>query len=176
MNQTLLQVRKLLKEKKPDFIRQDTSKRMKLKIKWRKPKGHHSKIRHSFAGRRRMPSPGYKSPIEVRGLHATGLKSVRICSPEELNNIKKGNEGIIVSKSVGLKKRLDIFRKANEMKIKVLNLNADEAIKKIEDFMSSKKKSSEKKPKEKAEVKTEPKKEEKKIDSKEENKGAAQNA
>ena len=52
MNQTLLNVRKEMKERKPEFIRQDNPKRMKLNYKWRKPKGVHSKIRHHFKGRR----------------------------------------------------------------------------------------------------------------------------
>src|SRR3989344_99091 len=77
MNQTLLNVRKEMKERKPEFIRQDNPKRMKLNYKWRKPKGVHSKIRHHFKGRRKMPSPGFKSPAAVRGLHSTGLEMVK---------------------------------------------------------------------------------------------------
>ena len=130
INESLLKARKELKERKPDFIRQDTSKRMKLKIKWRKPKGHHSKIRHRFAGRRIMPSPGFKSPIKVRGMHATGMKMIRVHSPSEVLKIKKDSEGIVIGTSVGMKKKLEILQKANEMKITVLNINASEAIKK----------------------------------------------
>ena len=143
---TLLELRSRIKNKKPEFIRQDNPKRPKLSYKWRKPKGIHSKIRHHFKGRRKMPSPGYKSPIEVKGLHATGLKMVRVFSAEALNTIKKG-EGIIISKNVGAKKRLEILRKAKEMNVRVLNLNAEEAIKKIEDYINSKKKKEHKEPK-----------------------------
>src|SRR3990167_5790376 len=96
----LLELRSKIKGKKPVFIRQDNPKRMKLNYKWRKPKGIHSKIRHHFKGRRKMPSPGYKSPMEVRGLHSSGLKIVRIFSLEDISKIKNGAEGIIISKSV----------------------------------------------------------------------------
>ena len=138
--ETLLEIRKQLKERKPEFIRQDNPKRMKLNDKWRKPKGIHSKIRHKFKGRRKMPSPGYKSPAIVKELHFSGLKMVNISSIKDIENIKKEIEGIVVAGSVGQKKRFEILKKAKEMDIKVLNLNIDEHIKKIEDFINSKKK------------------------------------
>ncbi|MBI4452641.1 50S ribosomal protein L32e [Candidatus Woesearchaeota archaeon] len=137
---TLLEVRKELKSRKPIFIRQDNPKRPKLNDKWRRPKGVHSKIRHHFKGRRKMPSPGYKSPAKVRGLHATGLQMIRVNAPEELKQIKKETQGIIIPENVGTKKRLEILRAAKQLDIKVLNLDSEEAIKKIEEFVNSKKK------------------------------------
>ena len=129
-----------MKERKPDFVRQDNPKRMKVNSKWRKPKGLHSKIRHKFKGRRKMPSPGYKSPREVKGLHASGLNMIRISSAGGIAKIRKESEGIIIAKNVGMKKQLVILKKAKELEIKVLNLNIDGQIKKIEDIISSKKK------------------------------------
>ena len=138
--QNLLEIRKDIKERKPVFIRQDNPKRMKVNDKWRKPKGIHSKIRHKFKGRRKMPSPGYKSPAEVKGLHSSGLEMISIHSAGELKKINRDKEGVIVAKATGMKKRLEIFKKAKELNISILNLNIDEQIKKIEDFVSSKKK------------------------------------
>ena len=140
MMENLLQMRKELKERKPVFIRQDNPKRRKLNYKWRKPKGIHSKIRHKFKGRRKMPSPGYKSPRKVKGLHASGLKIIRIFSASNIQLINRGNEGIVISKTVGMKARLEVLKKAKELKIEVLNLNADQEIKKIENFINSKNK------------------------------------
>ena len=159
----LLALRKELKERKPEFIRQDNPKRKKLNYKWRKPKGIHSKIRHHFKGRRKMPSPGYKSPFAVKGLHSTGLKMVRVFSADEVLKINKSTQGIIVPRTVGRKKKLEILKKARELNVHVLNFNLDERIKKIEDFIKSKSqkkaetkkeasaKKEEKKPKESAE-------------------------
>ena len=138
---TLLELRTKIKNKKPDFIRQDSPKRMKVGFKWRKPKGIHSKIRHHFKGRRKMPSPGYKSPVNVKGLHASGSKTVMVFSVDDIKKIKTESEGIVIAKAVGAKKRLEILKKAKESNIRVLNLNVDEHIKKIEDFINSKKKS-----------------------------------
>lgn len=136
----LLEFRKALKERKPHFIRQDYGKRKKLSLKWKKPKGIHSKIRHHFKGRRKMPSPGYKSPKEVAGLHSSGSKIVNISSIKDIKRINKENEGIVISKKVGIRKKLEILRKAKELDIKVLNLNVDEQIKKFENIINSKKK------------------------------------
>ena len=136
---TLLEIRKELKERKPVFIRQDNPKRKKLNYKWRRPKGVHSKIRHHFKGRRKMPSPGYKSPVDAKGLHSTGLKIVRVSSIDEIKTINKEIEGAVISKAVGMKRRFDILKKAKELDVKILNLNADEHMKKIEDFISKKK-------------------------------------
>ncbi len=140
MNVNLLEIRKELKERKPVFIRQDNPKRRKLNYKWRKPKGIHSKIRHKFKGRRKMPSPGYKSPAKIRGFHSSGLSMELVSSAGDLQNIKKESGGIIISKRLGLKKKLQILKKAQELGIAVLNLNASEQINKIEEFMKSKKK------------------------------------
>src|SRR3989338_8268748 len=87
---TLLELRTRIKERKPDFIRQDNPKRMKENDKWRKQKGIHSKIRHKFKGRRKMPSPGYKSPRKVKGLHHSGLKMIHVFSASDASKIRKG--------------------------------------------------------------------------------------
>ncbi|MBI2541106.1 50S ribosomal protein L32e [Candidatus Woesearchaeota archaeon] len=160
MIENLLKIRNEMKDRKPHFIRQDHQRRKKLgrKLKWRKPKGIHSKIRHQLKGRRKMPSPGHKSPSKVRGLHASGLKITRVHSVNGLGTINKGAEGIVIAKQVGAKKKLDILKKAKELGISVLNLNIDERIRKIEDFINSKK--SGKGPKKDDKQKPEAKKEE----------------
>ena len=151
---TLLELRNNIKDKKPDFIRQDYQRRKRLgrKLKWRKPKGIHSKIRHHFKGRRKMPSPGYKSPRKVKGLHASGLKIVSISSLDGIKNINKEFEGAVISKSIGTKKRLEILKRAKELGISVLNFDIDVQIKNIEELVNSKKKK-ESKEKKKEEIK-----------------------
>jgi large subunit ribosomal protein L32e len=143
-----LEIRKKIKAKKPDFIRQDNPKRPKLGDVWRKPKGIHSKIRHHFKGRRKMPSPGYRSPVGVRGLHATGLEMIRISSPNDVGAVSKESQGIIIPKTVGKRKKAEILKKARDAGVQVLNHDILQSIKNIEDFMASKKKNAkeEKKP------------------------------
>ena len=138
----LLELRTKIKSKKSDFIRQDYQRRKRLgrKLNWRKPKGIHSKIRHHLKGRRKMPSPGYKSPFKVRGLHQSGLKIVNISSVSHIDKIKKDTEGIVISRQVGMKKKFEILKRAKEAGITILNANIDEQITKIEDFLKSKEK------------------------------------
>ncbi|HLG24252.1 MAG TPA: 50S ribosomal protein L32e [Candidatus Nanoarchaeia archaeon] len=167
-----LELRNQIKARRPAFIRQDNPKRMKVNSKWRKPKGVHSKIRHHFKGRRKMPSPGYRVPAIVRGLHASGLKPILVHSSDELSKINIKTEGIVVAKTTGNRKRLEILKKSIELNIKVLNLNANEHISKIEDRLKSKKeeKSTEKatkEAKEKSKKKEESKGKEKSDEKKE---------
>ncbi|HLC50043.1 MAG TPA: 50S ribosomal protein L32e [Candidatus Nanoarchaeia archaeon] len=169
----LLQIRKEMKERKPHFIRQDDHRRMRIQNqdKWRKPKGVHSKIRHAFKGRRKMPSPGYKSPVAVKGLHHSGLKMVHVATEKELAKVNKSSEGIIVSANLGMRRKLEILKKAKELGLTVLNFNSDDKIKKIEENVASRKKRASKKDakkeakSQKTEAKAEPKAEDSKKDS-----------
>lgn len=165
----LLELRNRMKESKPDFIRQDYQRRKRLgrKLKWRKPKGIHSKIRHHFKGRRKMPSPGYKSPKKVKQLHASGSKMISIFSADDVAKIKKESECIIIPKTIGMKKRLEILRKAKELNVAVLNFDIVKQIQKIENFIDSKKKKAtpevKKEAKEEKEIEIEKPKEEIKL-------------
>src|SRR3989338_2642346 len=102
-----LELRRAIKRKKPDFIRQDAHKKKRLGIKWRRPKGVHSKIRHGFKGYRKAVSIGYGSPAIAKGLDRSGLKIKNIYTPKELDKVDAKIEGIMIANSVGAKKRLD---------------------------------------------------------------------
>src|SRR3989338_1652685 len=100
----ILELRKKIKSKKPVFIRQNYEKRKRLHHKvWRKPKGLHSKMRHHIRGRRKSPSVGYKSPVEAKGLHPSGMKQAVV---HNLSEMPPSNEyGIIISGNVGKRKK-----------------------------------------------------------------------
>ena len=151
----LLDIRRKLKGKKPNFIRQDAHKKLGIKRKWRRSKGIQSKMRLKKKGYRRSPSQGYRSSVKIRSLHRSGLKPVLVAS---LNNIKikKESEGAVIGNSVGLKKRYEIVKKLEEMQIKILNIKDVKVyLKKIEDMLNvrkeEKKKLKEKKEKKKQE-------------------------
>ena len=172
MTEKLLQLRKRIKAKKPDFVSQDTHKKIRIRKRWRKPRGWQSKIRLKKRGYRKMVMTGYGSPKLVYGVHSTGLKPIRISSESELKNIDAGTQGIILAK-IGAKKKLDIIKKAKELGLKILNIDADAYIKSIEEKNAEKKeakkkteeekkKQVEKKPKEKDKSKEELTEDEKK--------------
>ena len=152
----LLELREEIKAKKPDFARQDYHKRPKLSKKWRKPKGLHSKMRKKLKGYRTSPSPGYGSPKSVNGLHASGLRLFLISSIKDLEKIDSSNEGIVLSSTLGLRKRIEIIKKALENKITILNYkNPKQFLKIVEERLKKEKEEKETKTKEKERKKKE---------------------
>jgi large subunit ribosomal protein L32e len=148
--QTLLELKKAIKRKKPDFIRQDSHKKKRLGRKWRKPKGLHSKMRVRKRGYRKCVSKGYGSPKEVRHLSNKGVKGIIVYNQNQLEEIKSDKEGIIIGKSVGLKKKIEICKKAKEKGIIVLNIkNVDNYLKQIEEKLRKKQQEKQKSEKEK---------------------------
>ena len=108
--------------RRPEFLRQEWYKRKRLQgAKWRKPRGMHSKMRQHYAYRRNVVSIGYGSPKEARYLHPSGFKEVMVHNVKDLARINPETEAARVAHQVGMKKRLAIEAKADELKIRVLN-------------------------------------------------------
>jgi len=107
--------------KRPKFIRQEGYRLVRLKKKWRKPRGKHSKLRMHEKARGRHPGPGYRSPKSNRGMIRSRLKEVRISTPSEIKNVDPKKEIIIIAGSVGKKKALEITMAAENRGIKVRN-------------------------------------------------------
>jgi len=107
--------------KKPEFLRQGGHAYKRLGSKWRHPIGIHSKLRRKEKSKGKMPTIGYRAPKELRYLHPSGMKEVLIHNVNELSRIDSKIEAAKIAHSVGKKKRIEILKKAEEMKIKVLN-------------------------------------------------------
>lgn len=133
----LLAVRKTIKSKKPEFIQQDYHKKKRLSKKWKRPTGLQSKMRHQFKGYNRRVKQGWRSPLAVRGFHGKGVEPVLVSNLSDLLNVKK-DQGIIVSGKVGLKKRIDILKKAEELKLLILNLKSESIMAKAESMKKQK--------------------------------------
>jgi len=155
-----LDIRRLLKRRKPKFLRQDGHKKVRLGNKWRKPKGIQNKVRLSIRGYRRKISVGFKSPRSVRGYDKSGLKSVLVENIKQLQSINPKEEGIVLKRTVGTKNKIIIIKKAEEMEIKVLNIKDTKAyVKTIENNLNKKKTEKEKLKKQKEDKKAKQKKE-----------------
>jgi len=152
----LLELRKRLKKKKPDFIRQSANKKKRLKG-YRKSKGIDSKQRLKLKGHRKDIEKGYKSPKEVRGLSREGLVPVVVNSPKDLERLKESRgKGIVISSKVGLKKRKDIVEKVLEFGFKLLNIEEPKAyLEEIEEEIKKRQKKKEERKKEEEEKKKE---------------------
>lgn len=117
----LLEARKIAKRRKPCFVRQGAYSKAEVSIKWRRPKGLHSKMRRSLKGHRKTIRLGYRSPPEVRGLHSSGLEKKLAFNAGMLSGIDPKKTGIIIAK-IGAKKKLDMLKKAIELKITIFNV------------------------------------------------------
>ena len=157
----LLKKRRNQKRKKPIFLRQEWFRLKSLGKKWRRPRGKQSKLRKHIKGKGFIPRPGYGSPKAVKAMHPCGLKEILVHNLKELQNIDPKKECARFSSTLGIKKRIEILKFANENKIKVLNpQRIEKPVKKIK-----KKDDKKEEPKNKEEKKIE-KKDEKKADKK----------
>ncbi len=118
----LLRKRKKLKEKKPNFSRQEWFRYKKLdKDTWRRPRGTHSKARQNWKYRPPKASIGFRSPSEVRGLHPSGFEEVLVHNVDDLEGLDPEKQAVMIAHSVGMRKRIDIEQKAEDMELRVLN-------------------------------------------------------
>jgi large subunit ribosomal protein L32e len=120
----LLEVRKTIKDKKPEFKQQNFGRKKRISDRWRKPKGHQSKMRHKFKGYNILVSQGWRSPVEIRGTDRFGNETIIIANVQELAKVEK-HQAIVISGNVGNKKRMEIILKAEELKIPVVNIKVD---------------------------------------------------
>ena len=122
--------KKTTARKKPKFLRTDWHKKIRLgrgvkkNQKWHGAKGRQNKFRLCRKGRGQRPKVGWGAENDGKNF-VCGVEVVRVENLKELANVKKG-DGIIIGK-VGAKKRVEIVKKAGEMKLKILNRYKKEA-------------------------------------------------
>ena len=119
----LLEIKKKLKRKKPEFLRTNWYRKPSLKNnhKWRWGHGRDNKIRLKMKGKPRPPETGYRSPRLVRGLLRNGLKPVIVRNVNDLEKVDKEREIAVIYHGVGKRKRMQIIEKAKELGIQILN-------------------------------------------------------
>jgi large subunit ribosomal protein L32e len=130
----LIEVRKTLKAKKPEFLRQNALIKKKVSRSYRKPRGCSSRMRTSLAGYPPKVSQGYQSPKLVKGLNNDGLKIVIIDSLNKLNKVDKVKDIVVISSKVGNKKALALYSEAKKLGLKVENYDDNKSGKIKSDF------------------------------------------
>jgi len=107
--------------KRATFTRQNLHQKKKLKDTWRRPRGLQSKQRKQYRAKGAQPTPGYGSPLAVRGFHPSGYEEILVHRVEDLEGLDAQVQAIRISGSVGNKKREAIQNKALEYALKVIN-------------------------------------------------------
>lgn len=88
--------------------------------KWRAAKGRDNKIREKRKNYPISPNIGYKRSKKESG-RINGKLPVRVMNLKELENV--GKENIAIIGRIGARKRIELLKRADEMKISVLNIN-----------------------------------------------------
>lgn len=92
------------------FVRQEYFRYPRLGMKWRKPKGHQSKMRREKGGSGLKPKIGYKSP------------QTEIPVIQNINDLEKHKgKKVLLASQMGLKKKRAAIEKAQELGITLLN-------------------------------------------------------
>lgn len=121
MIEDLLVLRKNIKKVKPKFHKQSSHKKLRLKKKWRRPRGSDSKIRVNKKGYPRKIKIGFKGPKLVRNLDSQGLNKILIKTIDDLKSIKKDKDIACLS-GIGKRKKINIVKKCLELGFVISNL------------------------------------------------------
>ncbi|HME19163.1 MAG TPA: 50S ribosomal protein L32e [Nitrososphaerales archaeon] len=106
---------------RPEFVRQESWRYVRIHPEWRKPKGVDNKVRRQDKGWPALVRVGYRGPMESRGLHPSGHIEVLVHRPADLEGLVPGRNVARIGGTVGAKKRELILARANELGIRVVN-------------------------------------------------------
>ena len=119
-----LKARKRAKKKKPNFVRPESWRYLKLKESWRRPRGLDHKVRRKIKGWPPGVSVGYKGPKEARGLHPSGYREVLVHNAKEVSVIDPKTEAARIAHTVGKRKRVQIIAEAKQREVFILNFKS----------------------------------------------------
>jgi large subunit ribosomal protein L32e len=114
-------IRKQIKKRTPDFIREEWFRYKRIPRNWRRPDGITSKMRINLKYRPNKVRVGYRGPKETRGLHSSGFEEIAVYNLKDIENIDPKTQAARIGSTVGTKKRIEIEKKAEELDVRVLN-------------------------------------------------------
>jgi large subunit ribosomal protein L32e len=123
---TPIQRRKIVKKTTRTFLRHHADKYVKLRNKWRKPRGIDNRVRRRFKGARPMPSIGYGSNRKTRYLLPNKFYKFRVFNAKDLDVLLMNNRKYCaeIAACVSAKKRKEILDRAAQLDVKIINPHA----------------------------------------------------
>lgn len=107
--------------KRASFKRGGYGTKKQLSDSWRRPRGLQSKQRLQKKAKGAHPTPGFGSPVAVRGLHPSGYEDILVHNPRELEGLDAATQAVRIAGAVGMKKREQMQIRAGELGLRVLN-------------------------------------------------------
>ena len=119
-------MRRTVKANKPKFVRPESWRYSRIKLRWRKPKGvdNHQRKQKS-RGRPGLVKVGYRGPVSARGLHPSGYTDNLVYQVSDLNGLDAKKDGIRLGASVGGRKRIQIIQQALKKRFRIFNGRVD---------------------------------------------------
>ena len=121
INKEALELRKKVSQRRPEFVREESWRYVRLLPRWRKPKGIDNHQRKQKRGWPALVKIGYGGPKVARGLHPSGYTDNLVYNLKDLEKLNPKTDGIRFGHGVGKRKRLEIITKAKEMNFKIFN-------------------------------------------------------
>ncbi len=103
-------------------------RKRKKKQVWRKPTGRDNKMREKRRGYPVSVNIGYKTKKQLRGT-IDEKAPIIVKNIKDLNRVEKNN--IIIIGKIGKKKKIELTKRAKEMKLEIHNLNMNKFLKKV---------------------------------------------
>lgn len=115
------------KRNTPRFVRQESWRLIRVKERWRRPRGKNSKMRLGMRGWPKTVKIGYKRSRKGRGLHPSGLEEIIVRRPADLEKVNAKTQIVKISHTVGERNRIAIMERAQALELTVANPGAKKA-------------------------------------------------
>ena len=117
-----LRLVKKMRKRKPNFVRSESWRYVRIKENWRRPRGLDHKMRLKYDGWPPSASVGYKGLKATRGLHPSGFREILVYNVEGLRGIDPKTQVVRIAHAVGKRKKTRILAEARKKRLTVLNL------------------------------------------------------